>query len=62
MPWPSVIGSSGTLLVCDEHPLRGLAGSLRGPVVETALRLRHRGTPARLARVMEQQPGEALRA
>ncbi|MFJ3960755.1 SRPBCC family protein [Streptomyces sp. NPDC090036] len=51
-----------TLVVCDEHPLRGLGGSLHNSVVETALQLRHRGMLARLARVVEQQPGEMLRA
>lgn len=51
-----------TLVVCDEHPLRGLGGSLHNSVVETALQLRHRGMLARLARVVEQQPGEVLRA
>lgn len=32
-----------TLVVCDEHPLRGLGGSLHNSVIETALQLRHRG-------------------
>ncbi|MFF7300529.1 SRPBCC family protein [Streptomyces sp. NPDC008265] len=51
-----------TLVVCDEHPLRGLGGSLHNSVSETALQLRHRGMLARLARLAEQQPGEVLRA
>ncbi|MGW6986895.1 SRPBCC family protein [Streptomyces sp. NPDC054946] len=51
-----------TLVVCDEHPLRGLGGTLHNSVSETALQLRHRGMLARLARVVEQQPGEVLRA
>ncbi|MFE5675329.1 SRPBCC family protein [Streptomyces erythrochromogenes] len=51
-----------TLVVCDEHPLRGLGGSLHNSVIETALQLRHRGMLARLARVVEQQPGGVLRA
>ncbi|MFK0237437.1 SRPBCC family protein [Streptomyces vinaceus] len=51
-----------TLVVCDEHPLRGLGGSLHNTVVESALQLRHRGMLARLARVVEQNPDEALRA
>ncbi|MFG2749481.1 SRPBCC family protein [Streptomyces xanthophaeus] len=51
-----------TLVVCDEHPLRGLAGSLHNSVTETALQLRHRGMLARLARVVEQQPDEVFRA
>ncbi|MFD6888122.1 SRPBCC family protein [Streptomyces sp. NPDC059957] len=51
-----------TLIVCDEHPLRGLGGALHNPVSEAALQLRHRGMLARLARVVEQQPAEVLRA
>ncbi len=51
-----------TLIICDEHPLRGLGGTLHNPVSEAALQLRHRGMLARLARVVEQQPDEVLRA
>ncbi|MGW6862003.1 SRPBCC family protein [Streptomyces xanthophaeus] len=51
-----------TLVVCDEHPLRGLGGSLHNSVIEAALQFRHRGMLARLARVVEQQPDEVLRA
>ncbi|WP_406132663.1 SRPBCC family protein [Streptomyces zaomyceticus] len=43
-----------TLVVCDEHPLRGLGGALHNSVSEAALQLRHRGMLARLARVVEQ--------
>ncbi|MFE5938620.1 SRPBCC family protein [Streptomyces sp. NPDC056470] len=43
-----------TLVVCDEHPLRGLGGALHNSVTETALQLRHRGMLARLAKVVEQ--------
>ncbi|MFE5945402.1 SRPBCC family protein [Streptomyces sp. NPDC056480] len=43
-----------TLVVCDEHPLRGLGGTLHNSVSEAALQLRHRGMLARLARVVEQ--------
>ncbi|MET9724057.1 SRPBCC family protein [Streptomyces zaomyceticus] len=43
-----------TLVVCDEHPLRGLGGTLHNPVSEAAIQLRHRGMLARLARVVEQ--------
>lgn len=45
-----------TLIVCDEHPLRGLGGTLHNPVSEAALQLRHRGMLARLARLVEGQP------
>ncbi|MFD6225843.1 SRPBCC family protein [Streptomyces sp. NPDC060232] len=51
-----------TLVVCDEHPLRGLGGFLHNSVSEAALQLRHRGMLARLARLVEQQPDEVLRA
>ncbi|MFF5933730.1 SRPBCC family protein [Streptomyces sp. NPDC012508] len=43
-----------TLVVCDEHPLRGLGGTLHNSVSEAAVQLRHRGMLARLARVVEQ--------
>ncbi|MEU7115368.1 SRPBCC family protein [Streptomyces sp. NPDC046182] len=43
-----------TLVVCDEHPLRGLGGTLHNSVTEAAVQLRHRGMLARLARVVEQ--------
>ncbi len=46
-----------TLVVCDEHPLRGLGGTLHNPAVEALLQLRHRGMLARLARIAEAQPG-----
>ncbi|MFF4449769.1 SRPBCC family protein [Streptomyces sp. NPDC001502] len=56
-PW-----GAETLVVCDEHPLRGIGGTLHNPVSEAALQLRHRGMLARLAGVVEQRPGEVLRA
>ncbi|MGW7440284.1 SRPBCC family protein [Streptomyces sp. NPDC054849] len=49
-----------TLVVCDEHPLRGLGGPLHNPLSEAALQLRHRGMLARLARVVEAQHDEVL--
>ncbi|MFF4324077.1 SRPBCC family protein [Streptomyces sp. NPDC001568] len=51
-----------TLVVCDEHPLRGLGGTLHNPLSEAALQLRHRGMLARLARIVEEQPHEVLHA
>ncbi|MCX5583253.1 SRPBCC family protein [Streptomyces erythrochromogenes] len=42
-----------TLVVCDEHPLRGLGGALHNPAVEALLQLRHRGMLARLAKIVE---------
>ncbi|MGW5849150.1 SRPBCC family protein [Streptomyces sp. NPDC055254] len=47
-----------TLVVCDEHPLRGLGGTLHNSAVEVLLQLRHRGMLARLAALVEQQPHE----
>ncbi|MFC9819617.1 SRPBCC family protein [Streptomyces erythrochromogenes] len=44
-----------TLVVCDEHPLRGVGGALHNPAVEALLQLRHRGMLARLARTVEQR-------
>ncbi|MFE9846671.1 SRPBCC family protein [Streptomyces goshikiensis] len=51
-----------TLVVCDEHPLRGLGGALHNPAVETLLQLRHRGMLARLAKVVERGGAGARRA
>ncbi|MER6522420.1 SRPBCC family protein [Streptomyces sp. NPDC060334] len=45
-----------TLVICDEHPLRGLGGTLHNPAVEALIQLRHRGMLARLARLVEQDP------
>ncbi|WP_435971519.1 SRPBCC family protein [Streptomyces sp. Qhu_M48] len=42
-----------TLVVCDEHPLRGLGGKLHNSVSEAAIQLRHRGMLARLAGLVE---------
>lgn len=47
-PW-----GTETLVVCDEHPLRGLGGTLHNPAVEALLHLRHRGMLARLAAIVE---------
>ncbi|MEU9109968.1 SRPBCC family protein [Streptomyces xanthophaeus] len=51
-----------TLVVCDEHPLRGLGGTLHNPALEALLQLRHRGMLARLARVVEQRHDGARHA
>ncbi|WP_037878204.1 SRPBCC family protein [Streptomyces sp. NRRL F-5727] len=42
-----------TLVVCDEHPLRGPGQVLHNGVSEAALQLRHRSMLARLAEVVE---------
>ncbi|MFD9003317.1 SRPBCC family protein [Streptomyces sp. NPDC059582] len=51
-----------TLVICDEHPLRGLGGTLHNPVSETFLQLRHRGMLARLAKAVEQRSSGARHA
>lgn len=57
-PW----GSRETLVVCDEHPLRGLGGALHSSATEALLQLRHRGMLNRLATVVEQQPDQVRHA
>ncbi|MFD8205963.1 SRPBCC family protein [Streptomyces sp. NPDC059695] len=49
-PW-----GQDTLVVCDEHPLRGVGGTLHNPATEALLQLRHRGMLARLADVSERR-------
>ncbi|MFC9646898.1 SRPBCC family protein [Streptomyces mirabilis] len=49
-PW----GEEETLVICDEHPLRGLGGTLHNAASEALFLLRHRGMLARLARLVEQ--------
>ncbi|MEU2833524.1 SRPBCC family protein [Streptomyces lavendulae] len=51
-----------TLVVCDEHPLRGIGGTLHNPAAEALLQLRHRGMLARLAKVVERRQDEVLHA
>ncbi|MFE2070433.1 SRPBCC family protein [Streptomyces sp. NPDC059467] len=51
-PW----GEEETLVICDEHPLRGLGGTLHNAASEALFLLRHRGMLARLARLVEQDP------
>ncbi|MER5515322.1 SRPBCC family protein [Streptomyces sp. NPDC002763] len=53
-PW----GEEETLVICDEHPLRGLGGTLHSSASEALLLLRHRGMLARLARLVERDPAE----
>ncbi|MFE1228762.1 SRPBCC family protein [Streptomyces sp. NPDC058745] len=42
-----------TLVVCDEHPLRGFGGTFQNPVSEALLQIRHRSMLPRLARAVE---------
>ncbi|MER5753858.1 SRPBCC family protein [Streptomyces sp. NPDC002088] len=49
-PW----GQDETLVICDEHPLRGLGSTFHNAASEAVFQLRHRGMLARLARLVEQ--------
>jgi uncharacterized protein YndB with AHSA1/START domain len=51
-----------TLLILDEHPLRGVGGVLHNSLLEAALQLRHRAMLARLARLCEEYEGPARSA
>ncbi|MEV6764046.1 SRPBCC family protein [Streptomyces sp. NPDC051105] len=53
-PW----GEEETLVICDEHPLRGLGGTLHNAATEALFLVRHRGMLARLARLVEQESAE----
>jgi hypothetical protein len=48
-PW----GEEDSLVVIDEHPLRGAAGSLHNVAVDAFLQVRHRSMLKRLAEVVE---------
>ncbi|MFE4358517.1 MULTISPECIES: SRPBCC family protein [Streptomycetaceae] len=48
-----------TLVIVDEHPLRGLGGSLHTAPADLVLDLRHRRLLACLARTVEQAPRAA---
>ncbi|MFJ7198644.1 MULTISPECIES: SRPBCC family protein [unclassified Streptomyces] len=45
-----------TLVILDEHPLRGLGGSLHNTVVDALAQIRHRSMLRRLAEVVEGMP------
>ncbi|ROQ59484.1 polyketide cyclase/dehydrase/lipid transport protein [Streptomyces sp. 840.1] len=47
-PW-----GEGTLVILDEHPLRGLGGVLHNAVFDAVLQLRHRAMLERLAKVVD---------
>ncbi|MEJ8645694.1 SRPBCC family protein [Streptomyces sp. MS1.HAVA.3] len=51
-----------TLVICDEHPLRGIGATLHNSASETLLQLRHRGMLARLARIVEEEDQVIRRA
>ncbi|WP_406379134.1 SRPBCC family protein [Streptomyces sp. NBC_01618] len=48
-----------TLVILDEHPLRGLGGSLHNTVLEALAQFRHRSMLRRLAEVVEGMPRDA---
>jgi uncharacterized protein YndB with AHSA1/START domain len=50
------------LVKVDEHPLRGIGGTLHNPVVDALIQLRHRSMLARLANVVEESTGAGARA
>ncbi|MFJ9597888.1 SRPBCC family protein [Streptomyces virginiae] len=52
-----------SLVKVDEHPLRGIGGTLHNTVVDALIQLRHRSMLARLATVVEEStsPGTRVR-
>ncbi|MFE5328154.1 SRPBCC family protein [Embleya sp. NPDC056575] len=54
LPW-----DTATLVLVDEHPLRGPAARLHGPPGEALLHLRNRRMLRNLARVVEKEPRTA---
>ncbi|WP_052864357.1 SRPBCC family protein [Streptomyces niger] len=54
-PW----GRDETLVVLDEHPLRGFGGMAHNFVLDALLQVRHRNMLKRLAKVVEGMPPEA---
>lgn len=53
-PW-----GDDTLVILDEHPLRGPGGTLHNAAVDTLIQLRHRTMLSRLADVVESMPAHA---
>ncbi|MEU9802766.1 SRPBCC family protein [Streptomyces sp. NPDC051000] len=49
------------LVKVDEHPLRGIGGTLHNSVVDALIQLRHRSMLARLANVVEESTGPGAR-
>jgi uncharacterized protein YndB with AHSA1/START domain len=54
-PW-----GEGTLVIADEHPLRGLAGAAHNGLLDWLLQLRHRTMLQRLADVVETSSRERV--
>ncbi len=51
-----------SLVIVDEHPLRGLGGTLHNAVIEALIQLRHRDMLTRLAGVVEEYAADAAPA
>ncbi|MFB7076224.1 SRPBCC family protein [Streptomyces sp. NPDC056308] len=51
-----------TLVILDEHPLRGLGGSFHNTVLDAFAQIRHRSMLRRLAEVVEEMPQDTGRA
>ncbi|MFD6425490.1 SRPBCC family protein [Streptomyces sp. NPDC060198] len=47
-----------TLVIVDEHPLKGLGASLHNALLDAVLQIRHRSMLARLARLVEEKSGD----
>jgi hypothetical protein len=47
----------GTLVILDEHPLRGIGGRTHNGMVDRFIQLRHRNMLNRLGRAAEREPG-----
>ncbi|WP_327420479.1 SRPBCC family protein [Streptomyces sp. NBC_01230] len=48
-----------TLVIVDEHPLRGPGGAFHNAALDAVLQIRHRTMLGRLARVVEDMPPDA---
>ncbi|WP_328540493.1 SRPBCC family protein [Streptomyces sp. NBC_00344] len=48
-----------TLIILDEHPLRGVGGSLHNGLLDAVVQVRHRAMLSRLARLCEEAEGPA---
>ncbi|MGW0549030.1 SRPBCC family protein [Streptomyces sp. Wb2n-11] len=53
-PW-----GDDALVILDEHPLRGVGGTLHNTALDALLQLRHRSMLGRLAKVVEHAPRHA---
>ncbi|MFJ3640276.1 SRPBCC family protein [Streptomyces sp. NPDC090108] len=49
-PW-----GDGTLVLVDEHPLRGLGGTLHNSLLDALIQIRHRKMLSNLARAVEEE-------